>query len=160
MIVGGEMSGSEIRVLLVCLGNICRSPMAESVMRHYHAQTALTDRFIVDSAGTSGFHAGERADPRTLAVLARHGAPQPSRSRALTPEDFNSYDWIIGMDKANLRNMERLCPPGARARLGLMLEVTSGAEVPDPYYGGAGGFDRVFDMIYEAVPLWTKRMLA
>ena len=73
--------------------------MAESVMRHYHAQTALTDRFIVDSAGTSGFHAGERADPRTLAVLARHGAPQPSRSRALTPEDFNSYDWIIGMDK-------------------------------------------------------------
>lgn len=154
------MSGSEIRVLLVCLGNICRSPMAESVMRLHLDQASLSDRFVVDSAGTSGFHAGETADPRTLDVLHRHGAPNPSRSQVLTKDDFHSYDWIIGMDRSNLRNMKRLCPSNARATMGLMLEVTSGAEVPDPYYGGPGGFDRVFDMLNEAVPLWIDRMLA
>lgn len=154
------MSGSEIRVLLVCLGNICRSPMAESVMRLHIEQASLSDQFVIDSAGTSGFHAGETADPRTLDVLQRHGAPNPSRSRVLTTDDFKAYDWIIGMDRSNLRNMKRLCPPNARATMGLMLELTNGAEVPDPYYGGPGGFDRVFEMLNESVPLWIERMLA
>jgi len=91
--------------------------------------------------------------------LRRHGAPMPSRSRALSAEDFHTYDWVIGMDQSNMRNMKQMCPPGASAVIGLMLEVTNGAEVPDPYYGGPGGFDRVFDMLNEAVPLWTQRMI-
>lgn len=127
--------------------------MAEGIARGWLSHH-LVDGVRVDSAGTSAAHAGERADPRTREVLRRHGLPEPSRSRVVVPQDFLDFDWILAADSSNLHHLERSRPPDATARLALMLGPTSGGGVPDPYYGGADGFDVVYEMLDEAVEKW------
>jgi protein-tyrosine phosphatase len=143
-------------VLFVCLGNICRSPMAEGIFRAKLAQRGLDA--VVDSAGTGAWHAGEPPDPRTLAVLDKQGAACEMTARQVVAGDFERFDLILAMDRSNLRTLQERCPPGLRAKLHLALEPTTGGEVGDPYYGGASGFDRVYAELDEALDAWLDRM--
>lgn len=154
------LSTAPVRVLFVCLGNICRSPMAEGVMLKLLEERGLTDRFIVDSAGTAGYHAGESADRRTLAVLAREKAPVPSLSRRVQDSDFQSFDYILAMDQANFSNLAARKPEHCEAILALALEPVGGGEVPDPYYGGPDGFENVYTLLHGSLSLWIDRMLS
>lgn len=141
-------------VLFVCLGNICRSPLAEGVFLHLVEEAGIASDFVVDSAGTGAWHVGERPDPRSIEVAARHGVSLPGRARQVTPEDLRRFDVVVAMDRENLAALERLAdgtPP--RARLHLLREFDAeadGHEVPDPYYGGPGGFERVYRMVHAA----------
>ena len=142
------------RVLFVCLGNICRSPAAEGVFLHLLAIHGLEDRFVVDSAGTGGWHVGKPADPRMRAAAARRGIHLPSRARQLEPADLPRFDHILTMDGDNLRavrSMGRSHPD--EARIAAITDHCRGRrtdEVPDPYYGGADGFERVLDLLEDA----------
>lgn len=141
-------------VLLVCLGNICRSPTAEGVLRKLLADAGLGGRVRVDSAGTAGYHVGAAPDPRaTAAAQARGFDLSPLRARRVATEDFERFDLILAMDEDNLADLQRSAPEGARARLGLLLDYAPGQErrtVPDPYYGGRNGFEEVLDLVTEA----------
>jgi len=141
-------------VLFVCLGNICRSPLAEGVFAHMVKQEGLSDRFHVDSAGTGAWHAGERPDPRSIRVAADHGVELPGQARQVTPDDLLRFDWVVPMDRDNQAELERLAKVhGGTARIRLLRSFDAeadGDEVPDPYYGGPGGFDRVYDMVHAA----------
>jgi protein-tyrosine phosphatase len=154
--VGGE----KISVLFVCLGNICRSPLAEAVFRAVVKEAGLADRIRIDSAGTSGFHEGDPPDRRTTEVAARRGVRVWGRSRPVTREDLTDFDYLVAMDRENHRNLERLVAgaglgAGEGPELRLLREFDPEAtdrdrEVPDPYYGGTDGFDRVHDMVERA----------
>ncbi len=139
---------SKINVLFVCLGNICRSPTAEGVFRHLVEQEGLADSFFIDSAGTSGWHQGELPDPRSMKEALRHGVDLSSqRSRAVDDRDFNKFHYILAMDYANLKELEKRCPEKLQGRLSLFTSYAPQlgiAEVPDPYYDGAQGFAHVF----------------
>jgi protein-tyrosine phosphatase len=130
-------------VLFVCLGNICRSPLAEGAMRAAADQAGLAVR--IDSAGTGAWHSGEPPDPRAQEVAARDGVDISSlRARQVTARDFREFDHIIAMDLSNLANLRKLAPVDGRARLSLMLDHVPGQEgrpVADPYYGEDSGFD-------------------
>lgn len=137
-------------VLFVCLGNICRSPLAEGVLLHLVEEAGLGDGVRVDSAGTGAWHVGERPDPRSLEVAERHGIELPGRARRVTEDDFHHFDRIVAMDRSNLSDLESLRPEGARATLSLLRDHDPDpgeGEVPDPYYGGDDGFDRVYEMV-------------
>ncbi len=123
-----------IRVLFVCMGNICRSPMAEGAFRKLLRERGLEARFEVDSAGTGAWHAGEPMDPRARRVLEREGAYFPHVARQMTREDAQRYDHILVMDRENLAEVLRRFPE-ARAKVRLLLDHLGGGEVPDPYYG-------------------------
>ena len=142
------------RVLFVCLGNICRSPTAEAVLRALAAREAPELGIEVDSAGTAGYHVGEPPDPRTRQAAARRGYDLSSlRARIVEPRDFERFDLILAMDRENLRVLQLRAPPDANERLRLFLEFDpqGGAEdVPDPYYGGANGFEEVLDLVEAA----------
>ncbi len=141
------------RVLFVCLGNICRSPLAEGVFLHLVREAGLAHRFEVDSAGTGDWHAGERPDPRAIAVAKKHGVALPSRARQVTPADLDLFDHVLAMDRENLRDLERMSRRSARARVRLLREhdpVRDGDDVPDPYYGGPSGFDLVYEMVHRS----------
>jgi protein-tyrosine phosphatase len=142
----------EIRVLMVCLGNICRSPMAEGVFRHLLTEAGLDGRIRVDSAGTGSWHAGESPDLRSVRTAAGRGVTLSGAARQVRPEDFRTFDYIVAMDTANLRDLERFRNGvGGPAAVYLLREFDPeggpGAEVPDPYYGGPRGFEDVFDMV-------------
>ena len=145
-------STDSMRLLFVCLGNICRSPVLAAVVAE-HARRAGVD-WTVDSAGTGDWHVGEGADPRSVASAQRRGyALAAHRARQLHRDDYRRYDALLAADAANLREIERRSPPDASARIALALEfagVASLREVPDPYYGGAAGFEQVIDLA-EAV---------
>lgn len=130
-------------VLFVCLGNICRSPLAEGAMRAAAAEAGLTIR--IDSAGTGAWHSGEPPDPRAQEVAARDGVDISGlRARQVTPDDFRQFDHIVAMDHDNLANLRKFAPPDARARISLMLDHVpgqAGQAVADPYFGEASGFD-------------------
>ena len=133
------------RLLFVCLGNICRSPTADGVARRLAAQRGLD--WVIDSAGTGAWHVGNPPDPRMTAAAAKRGIDlAPLRARQAQAEDFLRFDHIFAMDQSNLADLERLCPSQATASLNLFLQD---AEVPDPYYGGADGFEHVLDLISE-----------
>jgi protein-tyrosine phosphatase len=150
---------SDYRIVFVCLGNICRSPMAEVVMRRLLADTGLDGRVEVSSAGTGDWHVGERADPRTVAALRRGGYDGGShRARQFDPDWFDDHDLVLAMDSSNLADLRRLAPPDAADRVRLLLSFdpeSEGTDVPDPYYGG----DRGFDDVLAAVERACRRLL-
>jgi protein-tyrosine phosphatase len=140
------------RILMVCLGNICRSPMAQGVMERQAAAAGLGVE--VDSAGVGGWHEGEGPDRRAVAAARARGLDiSAQRARQVRGGDFERFDLILAMDESNLAALERARPASARARLALLLDHAEGPEreVPDPYYGGAQGFDRVLDLIEAGV---------
>lgn len=140
-----------MKILFVCLGNICRSPTAEGVFRAIAAQELADLELIVDSAGTAGYHVGEPPDRRTREAAARRGYDiSHLRARVVEPEDFERFDLILAMDRQNLSTLERRAPVHARQRVRLLLEYAPQvgvSEVPDPYYGGPNGFEHVLDLI-------------
>ena len=153
-----------VSVLVVCTGNICRSPTGEGVMRRLAEKRGLGDRVRVESAGTHDYHVGEEPDPRAVRHASKRGYDL-SRLRAsqVRAEDFHAYDYILAMDRGHLRILRSVAPPDAKARIGLFLEASArwkGADVPDPYYGGVEGFEQVLDMVEEAAERWLDRIEA
>jgi protein-tyrosine phosphatase len=144
-----------LSILFVCMGNICRSPTAEGVFRHRLTEIGDGFDFRVDSAGTHGFHVGAPPDPRAVSAAARRGIDiSGQRARSVELADFEQFDFILAMDEENLQTLQAMQPADSRAHVGLLLSFTGEAEsgeVPDPYYGGAAGFERVLDIIEEAI---------
>ena len=142
------------RVLLVCMGNICRSPTAEGVLRHFIKNNMLGDKVEVDSAGTHGYHVGEAPDSRTQRAAAVRGYNLSQlRARKVARQDLDYFDLILAMDKSNLDNLRRLATPEQQERIKLFMDYARSFdddEVPDPYYGLGHGFDLVLDMVEDA----------
>jgi protein-tyrosine phosphatase len=153
-----------INVLFVCMGNICRSPTAQGVFRSLLMREGLSDRILTDSAGTVAYHVGEKPDRRAMATASRRGVDLSDlRARRALTQDFERFDYVIAMDRANYSDLLEICPPGYEERLYLFLDFAPERpedEVPDPYYGGAAGFDRVFDLIEDASRGLLKHILA
>ncbi|KAB7627626.1 low molecular weight protein-tyrosine-phosphatase [Alkalilimnicola sp. S0819] len=141
-------------VLFVCLGNICRSPSAHGVFRELVREAGLTERVLMDSAGTADWHQGKAPDPRSIVAAAARGIDIADlRARQVTNEDFVRFDRILAMDEQNLADLRARCPEAHQHKLGLFLELTPDSpvrEVPDPYYGGDQGFQQVLDLIEAA----------
>lgn len=158
------------RVMFVCLGNICRSPLGEGAFEAHVAARGLTAEFEVASAGTANYHVGEAPDRRSTAVAARHGVHiEGQRGRHLSADDLATFDHVLCMDRNNLRDAEalqaRMEPASRRARLSLLLDELPatagfGTEVPDPYYGGPEGFDHVWAMVDAATAALLDRLTA
>lgn len=149
-------------VLFVCLGNICRSPLAEGVFLHLASEEGAGDDLVVDSAGTGAWHVGQRPDPRSIEVATRNGVALPGHARQVTEEDFRRFDRIIAMDRSNLHNLEALRPHNASAVVELLRDHDpdpGDGEVPDPYYGGDDGFDRVYEMVHRSCQLLLADLL-
>lgn len=138
-------------VLFVCMGNICRSPTAEGVFRKLHQELAHQLELHIDSAGTHAYHIGDPPDVRSQAAARARGVDiSTHRGRQVTAEDVRAFDYVLAMDAANLKRLQALRPRDARAELRLLLDYAPGVsnkEVPDPYYGGAGGFEEVLDLV-------------
>ncbi|MEQ9448253.1 MAG: low molecular weight protein-tyrosine-phosphatase [Rhodospirillaceae bacterium] len=143
-----------IKVLFVCTGNICRSPTAEGVFNHLVSSAGLGEHIGAESAGTHGYHVGEPPDPRTVEAAARRGFDlSGQRARRVRAEDFHAFDMILAMDRGHLSYLQALQPQGARAEVKLFLDYHPAGtvkDVPDPYYGGAHGFEQVLDMVEAA----------
>ena len=143
-----------VKVLFVCLGNICRSPTAEGVFRKVVVEAGLSDLIIIDSAGTHAYHVGEPPDRRAQETAARRGVDISGlRGRRATENDLDEFDYVLAMDRENLHNLLAIAQEHHRERIKLFMEFAEDQEqkdVPDPYYGGPSGFDRVMDMIEEA----------
>ena len=152
------MSDPTTSVLFVCLGNICRSPLGEGIFAALAKERGLADHFHVDSAGTAAYHTGEPPDSRSIAVAAAHGVRLTGYARQVTPRDFEHFDVIVAMDRSNLRSLKRLRSRSRRGRgtpadIVLMRDYDPGAhdpDVPDPYYGGQDGFERVYRILERA----------
>ncbi|MBV6303795.1 low molecular weight phosphotyrosine protein phosphatase [Candidimonas humi] len=142
------------KVLFVCMGNICRSPSAEGVFRHMVAEAGLADVVGVDSAGTHSFHIGEPPDARAQAAARKRGYEiSGSTARLVTPEDFREFDLILAMDWENLSALQQQCPKVYQHKLMLLMRFANEFEeatVPDPYYGGPEGFNKVLDYLEDA----------
>jgi protein-tyrosine phosphatase len=155
------MSASpSIKVLFVCMGNICRSPLAHGVFRKLVQDEGLTDRIEIDSAGTHGYHVMEPPDRRAILTAGRRGVDlEDLRARRAEPEDFDYYDYILAMDQENYISLSAICPRGMERKLMMLMDFAPQLrtrEVPDPYYGGTTGFEQVFDMVEVA----SKGLLA
>ncbi len=143
-----------VKVLFVCLGNICRSPTAEGVFRKLVEEHGLADRVTVGSAGTGGWHVGEPPDGRAVEAAGRRGVDLSGiRARQAKRGDFKRFDYVVAMDVENLRSLSLICPEGERHRLHLFLDFApelGQRDVPDPFYGGGAGFEAVLDRVEEA----------
>jgi protein-tyrosine phosphatase len=146
-----------VRLLFVCLGNICRSPTAEGVMRSLVIEEGMEDRVELDSAGTGAWHVGSAPDERATAAAAAQGVKLDGRARKVEPEDFERFDLILAMDSSNLRDLQALADSAeARERVRLLREFDPAShgdddlDVPDPYYGGDDGFGTVFELVRAA----------
>jgi protein-tyrosine phosphatase len=162
---GDAAAPDAVRVLMVCMGNICRSPMAEGVLRAKLQQAGLHTRVVVDSAGTHGYHSGEAPDPRAIRAAAQRGVELSLlRARPVQPEDFSRFDWLLAMDQANLDWLQSRRPEGVQTRMGLLMEYArrhaAVREVPDPYYGAVAGFEYVFDLVEDACDGVVARLSA
>ena len=144
-----------IRALFVCTGNICRSPTAHAVLRHLIAQRGLQERLECDSAGTQAYHEGEGADRRSREAGERRGLDFAfHRARRVRAADLEAFDWILAMDRSHLEHLQDMSHPGQRARVELFLGRD---DMPDPYYGGARGFDEVLDLCWNGCEAWLAR---
>ena len=145
------MASTRTSVLFVCLGNICRSPLAESVFRHLARERGVEHLFEIDSAGTSDYHEGYPPDPRSVSTALARGVEVTGRSRPITAEDLQRWDYVIVMDADNHAEVARLqAATGGAARVHRLREWDpdgGAADVPDPYYGGARGFEDVHDIV-------------
>jgi protein-tyrosine phosphatase len=154
-----------VRLLFVCLGNICRSPAGENVMRHLVSEAGLSSRFEIDSAGTAGFHTGNDPDLRMQKAARKRGIPMTGSARQVKPADFEEFDWIFAMDRSNyedLRAVQNRCPnPTAKLVLFCDLcEKHKESEVPDPYYGGPEGFETVLDLLEDGCSAFLRKWKA
>lgn len=150
-------------ILFVCLGNICRSPLAEGVFRAVLAEKGLGAGFELDSAGTGAWHVGSSPDPRSIAVAARNGIDiSGQRARRISVADFSRFDLLLGMDRSNVEDLRAMAPSHGTGRIHRFLDFASGAarDVPDPYYGGANGFDDVYRMIRVASEALAAKFMA
>lgn len=145
------MKGEPIRILMVCTGNICRSPTAEGVLRARALAAGFGDRIAVASAGVAGYHVGDPPDRRSQAHARRRGYDLASlRARQVTEHDFHHHDWLMAMDRGHLRELRDMAPAACRAQTALFLDFVPahrGWDVPDPYYGDAAGFEQVLDLV-------------
>jgi protein-tyrosine phosphatase len=155
-----------VRILFVCLGNICRSPTAEGVMRALVREAGLEDEIELDSAGTGDWHVGHPPDRRAAAAARARGVTLEGEAREVRRSDFDDFDLVIAMDRSNLRALRRLAPSeDTRAKVRLLRDfdpASAGAEldVPDPYYGAGGGFEEVLDLVQAACAGLLERVRA
>jgi protein-tyrosine phosphatase len=149
-----------VAVLFVCMGNICRSPLAEAALRAEAERRGLD--LVIDSAGTGGWHAGEQPDRRAISAAARNGVDiSGQRARQVTRADFDRFDHVVALDADNLAHLERMRPAGARAELSLLLDHVEGREgqgVADPYYGGDSHFDVTWADVTAAAYSFAERL--
>ena len=143
-----------VKVLFVCMGNICRSPTAQGVFEKLVVEHDLGERIEIDSAGTHAYHIGEEPDPRAAEAASRRGIDLTTqRARRVSAADFDTFDYVLAMDSSNYADLSEICSEEHTPKLRLFLEfaaVSGMREVPDPYYGGSTGFERVLDLIEEA----------
>jgi protein-tyrosine phosphatase len=143
-----------VGVLFVCMGNICRSPTAQGIFRRFIRDAGLDQVIEIDSAGTHAYHLGEPPDLRAQETARQRGIDLGDlRARRVEPEDFERFDYVLAMDQDNYHSLCAICPPGMERRLNLLMDYAPqlrSREVPDPYYGGESGFERVFDMLEAA----------
>ena len=148
----------KVSVLVVCTGNICRSPTAEGVLRHQAEKRGLGKALVVRSAGTQDYHVGECPDPRAMKHAQKRGYDlSRQRAMAVSRKHFREFDYILAMDRTHLRVLREMAPEDATARVGMFLEHSTrwkDRDVPDPYYGNAEGFEQVLDMVEEAAEQW------
>ena len=150
------MSADPVSVLFVCLGNICRSPLAEGIFSSLAESRGLADRFRVDSAGTGAWHTGEPPDTRSIDIAAAHGVRLAGVARQVTRQDFHDFDVVVAMDRSNRRSLERLRGRGAGAGKADVVMMRAydprggDPDVPDPYYGGSHGFERVYRILVRS----------
>lgn len=150
--VTSEEEKAQISVLFVCMGNICRSPLAEGIFRQGLADAGLSELVVVDSAGTGNWHQGDGPDPRSVETALRHGIDiSGQRARQVAPGDFDRFDMIFAMDRSNEATMRARAPSALHGKIMLFLDHTLGsrADVPDPYYGGEDGFEDVYQLLRE-----------
>jgi protein-tyrosine phosphatase len=144
----------KVSVVFVCMGNICRSPTAEAVFRHYAESAGLAEQIAIDSAGTHDYHIGDPPDRRTQLAARQRGYDMSAlRGRQVEAEDFRRFDYVLAMDRGNLAILQGLAPPDSDIQAQLFLDYARHhveREVPDPYYGGEDGFERVLDMVEDA----------
>ncbi len=151
-----------MKLLVVCLGNICRSPMAEGALRARLEASPLAGRVQVDSAGTGGWHAGEPPDRRAIACARGFGVDiSAQRARQLRDEDFRAFDWLLCADRANVHDVLRRAPAAHAGKVALLLDwagTRPGGEVPDPYTGGPGDFEQVWRLVDSAARAVVARL--
>ena len=142
-------------ILFVCLGNICRSPAAEAILKHKLKLKGIANGYFIDSAGIHGYHSGEEADPRMIRHAARRGIIIDSVSRQIKFDDFSKFDYIIGMDDSNIRALKSMAKTSADlSKISKMTDysvILEATQVPDPYYGGYDGFERVLDILDDSI---------
>ncbi len=155
-------------ILFVCMGNICRSPMAEGVFRHLVREAGIEEKaaagILCDSAGTAGYHVGDPPDPRTVRTAARHGVDlSGQRARKIQQRDFEIFDHVLAMDEDNLSGMMQICPPDLRPKIALFMDHAPAlglTEVPDPYYGGQDGFEYCYELVRQAAEGLLGKMIS
>ena len=154
----------QIKVLFVCMGNICRSPTAEGVFVHLLKQKNTLDQFQVDSAGTHAYHVGEQPDSRAQQTARQRGIDLSFiRARKFSNSDFEEFDYILAMDSDNLQILQRACPAEYQHKVQLFLDYAperNERDVPDPYYGGPQGFEHVFDLVTDASEGFYQKVMA